>query len=534
MIKHFRLLRSLFRGNNSLKQAVGILFVTVLISNILGLLRNVIIANRVGVTYGSIGPLDNYFAAFVIPDLLYSIIIVGALASAILPLLVHIDESGNEKEFWRTYNVLLSTGLTTVIGALVVLVFMMPWLVARFFPGFSLEDQQFTVELSRILLLSPIFFTLSQISTSALQAKKLFIAPALAPIIYNTAIIIGALLIPRFGLPILVLGVIAGAAGHFLVQLPSLIKLGWHFSFEFGFKNPHVQRVVKLMVPRTIAITGTQLLLIVFYRLASSYQSGSIAIYRLTDDLQYAPVLLLANSLAMAILPDFTRRIARNKEEEYRELIAKALRLLVFVFLPVTLFMLIYRYQIIGLYVALGHSISSSEMELAVKTFSFFVISLFFQGTVLLLARAYFARGDTVHTTLFSIIGICVAWVLAVILGRETNLGVVGLAMAFSLGSTCNAVLLWSGLKIPFSTIFFDNQRRWNLAVVIIGGFLSAVAMWSIKQILPQLSLVDRIGYSMENALVILVGLAVGVAVYLVWARLFQLEQWRLIHSKDL
>lgn len=329
-----RRLAGLFHKSNNLKQAAGILFVTVLISNVLGLVRNIVIANRVGLTYGSIGPLDTYYSAFALPDLLYNILIVGALSSAILPLLVQIDTEGDQQKFWKTFNVLISTGILVVLVGLVVLYFVLPVITPSLFPGFNVEEQRLTTTLSQVLLLSPLFFTISQLSSSALQAKRLFFAPALSPIIYNVAIISAATLIPRYGLSVLVFGVVLGAAAHFLVQLPSLLRLGWRFQFELGFGNEHISRVVRLMIPRTIALTSTQLLLIVFYRIASKFSDGSIAIYRLTDDLQTAPVLLLANTLAMAILPDFARHFAKSQLSEFRALVGKALRFILYVFPP--------------------------------------------------------------------------------------------------------------------------------------------------------------------------------------------------------
>jgi len=151
-------------------------------------LRNVFITNRAAVAYGSIAPLDSYYAAFLLPDLLYILLIVGALSSAILPMMVRIDTEGDDKKFWHTYNVLLSTGLTAVALALVVLYFILPWLMGRLFPGFGPDKLHQTIQLAQVLLLSPLFFTVSQITTSALQAKRMFFAPALAPIVYNVAI----------------------------------------------------------------------------------------------------------------------------------------------------------------------------------------------------------------------------------------------------------------------------------------------------------------------------------------------------------
>jgi len=525
-------LSGLFHKSSNLKQAVGILFVTVLLSNVLGLLRNVIIANRVGVTFGTIGPLDNYYAAFVLPDLLYNIIIVGALSSAILPLLVQINEEGDDKKFWKTFNMLLSTGFTAIVLGLVFLYFVLPALIPVIYPGFSAEDQQFTLSLSRVLLLSPLFFTVSQLSTSALQAKKYFFAPALAPLVYNLAIISAALLIPEFGLSVLVFGVILGAAAHFLIQLPTLFQLGWRFNFESGFGNEVVRKVLKLMIPRTIALTSTQLLLLVFYRIGSHLRDGSIAIYRLTDDLQTAPVLLLANTLAMAILPDFARHIAKNDTAQFEELVGKALRLLLYIFLPVTAFLLIYRWQIISLYIEVGHSISEAETAMAVATFTNFVISLFFQGSVLLLARAYFARSDTWRPTLYSLIAIGTALVFALFFSRPDGFGVSGLSLAFSIGSFVNASLLWLNLGLPIRVILRDFNNNYNFLPIAVGTICTALVFVLVRHLSPIIAAQLGAGVSMTNLVTIMLGMAVGAVFYIGWSRAFRLEQWSLVASR--
>ncbi len=522
-------LAGLFYKSNNLKQAVGILFVTVLISSILGLLRNVVIANRVGVAFGTIGPLDNYYAAFVLPDLLYNIIIVGALSSAILPLLVNINEDGDEAKFWKTFNLLLSTGFTAIVIGLVVLYFVLPLVIPVVYSGFSPEDQAFTLSLSRILLLSPLFFTVSQLSTSALQAKKYFFAPALAPLVYNLAIISAALLIPDFGLSVLVFGVVLGAAAHFLVQVPTLLRLGWRFSFETNFSNETVRRVMKLMIPRTIALTSTQLLLVIFYRIASHLHEGSIAIYRLTDDLQTAPVLLLANTLAMAILPDFARHIAKDDHTQFEELVGKAIRLLIFIFLPVTLFLLIFRSEIISLYIAVGHSINPVETSLAVATFTNFVISIFFQGAVLLLARAYFARSDTRRPTLYSLVAIAIALISAWLFTRDGELGVSGLSLAFSIGSFTNAALLWLNLGLGSHVLTRDYQGRHNLLPIVSGTICAALIFVLGQRIGPTIASAFGAGTSMTHTVTILVGLGGGLLFYLAWSRAFRLEQWQLL-----
>lgn len=529
-----RRLAGLFHQSNNLKQAAGILFVTVLISNVLGLLRNIIIANRVGLTYGSIGPLDTYYSAFALPDLLYSVLIVGALSSAILPLLVQIDTEGDQQKFWRTLNVLLSTGIVVVLLGLILLYFVLPLITPYLFPGFNSEQLHLTTTLSQVLLLSPLFFTVSQLSSSALQAKRLFFAPALSPIIYNLAIISAATLIPQYGLSVLVFGVVLGAAAHFLVQLPSLLRLGWRFQFELGFGNQHIARIVRLMIPRTIALTSTQLLLIVFYRIASNFPDGSITIYRLTDDLQTAPVLLLANTLAMAILPDFARHFAKAQIQEFRSLVGKALRFIIYIFLPTMAFLLVFREQIIGLYISLGQSINPAETQLAVTTFTYFVISLFFQATVLLMARAFFAQNNTIVPTIISLVSLGSAWLLAEYLAQSTMLGVAGLSLAFSAGSAINALLLFSFLKLPIREILYDTDKRFNFLPLLLGVGITTIVFVVAEKFAPILSAQIGAGGSVRRFVEIVFGLFVGMAFYIAWSKVFKLEQWRLIQPEKI
>ena len=525
----FRKIGNFVNQKSNLRQAVGILFVTVLMSNVLGLLRNVVIANRVGIAYGSLGPLDSYYAAFALPDLLYNIVILGALASAILPLLVNFDTEDDQEGFWHTFNVLLSTGFVIMIVGVALLYLLLPILVPAFFPGFSKENLDLTLQLSKVLLLSPLIFTFSQLSTSALQAKRVFFIPALAPIIYNLAIICSALLIPKYGLSILVVGIIIGAASHFLIQLPSLIKAGWVFHFELDFKNPYLRKVVKLMLPRTIALTSTQLLLVVFYWLASSFSSGSIATYRLNDDLQTAPVLLLANTVGMAVFPDFARHVVKQQTDELQRLLGQLVRFMFYLFLPMTIFLLIFRASIIGLYISIGHSIQGGEVSLAITTFSMFVISLFFQALVLILARAFFAKSETLKPTIISLISIGLAFIFALVFTKTTNMGVAGLALAFSIGSTVNAILLWIYLKLPINILFKDQNNRHNFIYVIINSAVAGLVFLVIKNYGGIFIDLLYLKQSLGNLAQIVLGLILGMLSYWYIGKWFKLEQCNLL-----
>ena len=231
----------------------------------------------------------------------------------------------------------------------------------------------------------------------------------------------------------------------------------------------------------------------------------------------------------MAILPDFARHHAKAEHRKLNSLVAKSIRLLLYIFLPVTIFLLIFRGPIIDLYISIGHAITAAETDLAVRTFGYFVISLFFQGAVLVLARAYFARSDTYRPALFSIVSIVIAYLVAKLLTTTTDMGVTGLALAFSVGSTINAFLLWFNIGLPLRTLWRDDQQRLNIGVLLVGNAVVGIFFYltrsAMKAVFSQLSL----SVSLENLLIILISLAVGLIIYLSWSKVFNLEQWQLI-----
>jgi peptidoglycan biosynthesis protein MviN/MurJ (putative lipid II flippase) len=186
-----------------------------------------------------------------------------------------------------------------------------------------------------------------------------------------------------------------------------------------------------------------------------------------------------------------------------------------------------------NLYIALGHSISTSQVDLAAKTFGYFCVSLFFQGAVLILARAFFARGDTRRPTLYSLISLSIAWLLAELFSKYTSLGVAGLSLAFSIGSTCNAVLLWKNLGFANKHLDFDSLGNMNLTKIITGSLLSLFVFWASRQFISPLLEKAIAKPSFEGLIIIITSFVLGAATYLIWAKICNLEQWQLIVARN-
>ena len=276
--------------------AAILLLVSALISRFLGLVRDRLLAGK----FGAGEELDIYFAAFRIPDFVYGILIMGGVAAVFLPVFSEYFKKDQEQA-WKFASNLLNCFFILLVVVCGILAFFTPLLVNLISPGFSPENKELTIALTRIMFLSPIFFGLSSIFSGMLHYFNRFLAYSLVPVIYNLGIIFGIVfLVPIFGLYGLAYGVILGAAFHWLFQLPVARAAGYKYLPILNFRNFGLLKVFKLMVPRTIGAAAYHVNLIVVTAIASTLTAGSISIFNFANNLQYFPIGLIGVSFSMA------------------------------------------------------------------------------------------------------------------------------------------------------------------------------------------------------------------------------------------
>ena len=240
-------------GAGTIARAGLIVSSAFLVSRILGYVRLVVI----GDVFGSSAELDAFFAAFRLPDLIFQLVAAGALSSALVPIVTGLFTKGEEARAWRVVSTVINLMLIGLAILAVALFILAPVIVPIITPGFGPAQLDRTVELTRIMLLSPIFLALGAVATSVLNAGGRFAASAIAPIVYNIAIILAALLLgPRFGVEGLAAGVVVGSLSHLLVQIRPLSRLGFRYEPHIDGKDPQARRALTLMAPRAIGSGG--------------------------------------------------------------------------------------------------------------------------------------------------------------------------------------------------------------------------------------------------------------------------------------
>jgi len=445
-----------------MNQAALVLAVFSLLSQLCGLLRDRLLASMVGPS----ASLDVYYAAFRIPDFIYTSIASLFSVTVIIPFITGYlaekdgGKSANMKRFSDTIFTVYCIGMMVVC---VIAALLMPYLTHLTAPGFSVAQHADLVLYSRIMLISPFLMGLSSLLGSFAQVQKKFFSFAIAPLFYNVGILVGVVvLLPMIGVLGVVLGVILGAILYLVVQLPTLITLGKLPVFTSRMDLKTIKEVMVLSVPRTLAMSLTNLTMLMMSAVASLLAAGSISIFQFSYNIETTPLMIIGISYAVAAFPTMTRLFMEGQTKEFVDVIHRATRNIFFLSIPVAVLFIVLRAQLVRVLLGSG-AFSWNDTRLVAASLALFCISVTAQCMILLLVRGFYAMGNTKTPLIVNAYSILITGAsLAVLLicfrefplfkdflesllridGAEGT-AVVLLPLAFSLGQIGNAIALW-------------------------------------------------------------------------------------------
>lgn len=497
-----------------------------LCSRLLGLVRDRLLSSRIGP--GDV--LDSYYVAFRLPDFIFNILILGAVSSAFIPVFIelwhkHDGSNKDQKGAWNLVNNLLSIFVVSLsVLALLGIVFARQ-IVPIFAPGFHGEKLVMSVTLTRIMLLSIVFFGISNVLSSILNSLKRFFAFAFAPMFYNIGIILGIIFFyPRLGFAGLAWGVVLGAFLHLLLQLPSVRRLGFRFHWRMRPRQPAVRKVFRLMVPRTIGLGAVQIDQTVSTMIASTLAVGSVSIFSLANNLASVPISLFGISLAIASFPVFSEMLAAQQIGKFALEFSKVFRRILFFTIPVTVLFLLLRAHIVRLILGSG-KFGWDDTILTAQSLGFLSLSLFAQSLIPMLARSFYALQDTKTPVKISILAVAMNIAGGLLLGPI--LGVQGLALSFSIASTVQMFVLLIVLRLRLGDL--DDERiLFSTMKIILASSAMAFVVWAFLHFLA-------LGINSHKAVGILIqgsGAALaGTLVYIAITMVFRFDEVSLIRQ---
>jgi len=496
--------------------ATLIVMIFFVLSRVMGLAREMVI----GAHFGTSPALDAYLAAFRLPDLLFQLVAGGALGSAFIPTFATRWAQGATDEAWLLFSRVLTlmTVLLVVIAAVVMASVgpLVQWVIA---PGFTPEQQALTAQLMQWMLLSTVVFGASGLIMGALNATQHFLLPAAAPVFYNLAIILGAwLLTPAFGILGLVIGVVAGAVAHLLVQLPGLWQARARYRPTLNIQDSGVREVMRLMGPRVLGLFFVQMHFLVNTILASGLSSGSLSALNYAWLLMLLPQGVFAQSIATAIFPTFAAQAATGQVVALRQSFSQLLRTILFLTIPAAAALYLLRIPLVALLFQ-RREFTAESTALVGYALQFYAVGLVAHAVVEITVRAFYAMHNTWTPVVVGIgamllnIGLSFWWV--------QGLGHGGLALANSTATTLEMLLLLWLLRRHIGELDY-RQVAGAIGRQLVAAGLMAVAVWGWLQWDTKPA-----GDSWTTGITTLIGLLIAAGVYLITAFLLRSEELR-------
>ncbi len=502
-----------------------ILAIAMVFSQLIGLFSK----SLIGSIYGASAEVDAFLASNRLTETLFNLVAGGALGSAFVPAFSALLDQNDRRDAWKLASNVANT-ISVVLVLLCVFGFFFAPQIVRYIlvPGFSLNDpalQLLTVKLLRIQLPSVVIFGLSGLIMGILNANQHFLLPGLAPAMYQLGIIFGVIFLSKpLGIEGLAIGALCGSLLHLFVQLPQILRLRERqFHFSFGWKDPKVRNVIRLMIPRQIGASAVQLNFLVNNYIASYMASGSISALSWGLALMLMPQAAIAQSVATVSLPLFSVQAARGDFSEMRSALASTLRLVLFIAIPASVGLIIFGDPIVRL-IFERRAFTSQMTQMVSWALIWYGAGLVGHCIVEVVSRACYAMQDTKTPV---IILFC-----AMVLNMGMSIGLAsifqsfgwqqhgGLALANSIATALEMTALLYFMRRKLHGL--EGKKIWHAALLNI---IAAAIMGGIMKIWLNFS------RNLPLIVVVFAGVVIAVVVYGFIGWIMKLEEISLIRK---
>ena len=511
----------LFRRQSNILSAAFIIMITYAASHIMGLIKTRLL---ISYFFSSSGLLDIYYGAFVIPDSIFQLLVIGSLSAAFIPIFTHYLAKKENSQAWFVAAASLNLVLVA-FSILSVIIFIFASPLARLIaPGFTPDQLTTMASLLRVMLLAQIFFCISGFLTGVIQSHQRFLIPALAPIVYNLGIILGTVFLsPRLGIFGPAVGVVFGALLHMIIQLPLALRLGFRFMPVFDPRHSGVREVVRLIPPRALALGIDQIEQFISVVISSILAPGTLTLLNVARLLYAIPASLFGVTIGQAALPTLSQLSLESDRRKFTNIIIDSLLQITFFALPLSVIFIVLRIPVVRIVFG-AQSFPWAATLLTAKTLAILTVSAVASAVIQLLVRSFYALHDTRTPLLIGFLAALFNGITSFLAAKTFNFGLLGLATAISATAVVESVAL---------TFFLYRKINWERTVslrlfrsmskLIFAGLVTGISLW-----LP-MRLLDQYVFDTTRTLPLLAltgtTLVIGFSSYLVFSYLFKVEQ---------
>lgn len=519
----FRNTKWLEKRQTSILSAALIITAANVASSVSGLIRERFLISSYFDTEAGQKAYEAFQVAFQVPDMLFQLIILGALSAAFIPVFTKYKKKSETEAFEIGLSVMNSLILIFLVVSLVVFIFSEPITAWRTGGAFTARQIQIAASLTRLMLFAQVFFAISNFLTVVLQSYQRFIVSAIAPIIYNLGIVLGVFLFGgQLGIYAAGVGVILGAFLHMLIQLPFVFRLGFKFKFKLNLKHAGVKEIYKLIPPRvlTLGISEFKNLALGFF--ATSIGNLSFVVIKLALKLMTIPIRLFGVPISQASLPFLSAETNPKQMKRFKTLVVQSIHQIAFLAMPAAVLLLILRIPIVRLVFG-AQNFPWKTTLITGRAVAIIAISVGVQSMVQLLIRAFHALKDTITPFIIIAISALVYLLISWVFIFKLESSVLGIAWATTVSAFIEAILFFILLEKKVKNLFFNKSFIQEQFKILVCSFLMAVFLYLPFKIFDELvfdttKTVELIGLTVTTS-------TIGLLVYIYFSVLFDVQE---------
>lgn len=502
---------------HSAAKATMIVMAALILSKVTGQLREILIPSKIG--YGMLS--DAYILGFMVPDLIYQLLVGGSIQAAITPTLSGAISNREEKKTWKSISIFINITSIIMMAAVLIGELVIPVVLPLFSGTKSAETVALAISVSRVLFPQVFFMMLAALSVGILNAYKKFTASSMGPVVYNIGVVLSMILLGNKtadGAVKVAGGVMISACVYFLMQFYFSRREFNNYTLSFNYKDSGFRRLVKLAVPTLISASIVQLNTIILSGFTNNYDDGSLTSLRFSVTTWQLPYGVFAVAVGSVMLPTLAGHFAEKNYAASAKVLTKSLRNALFLTIPSAVIFAVLSNEVIRGIFQWGSSLSASSVSLTSKMLSWYCIAMVCHTIIYIMNMAFYAVGKTKIPLLNGVITLMTNTLFCLVFTRFTPFGVLSMPMAFSLSSIISMFLL---------TFLFQRYRPEcaprKLPQYLLKSLLCGAAVFAV------LLLIKQIPYDSGSKMIQLVLLAVkagiAFAVYFGAAMFLQMKE---------
>jgi len=479
--------------------------ILILISRLLGFVRERAVAE----VFGRSWETDAFRAAFHIPDLMYYLLVGGALSAAFTPVFSQYLATRDEDEAWHVASSFLNLVVSLLLLFTVLGILFTPVLAPLVAYGFTGEQEALLIHLMRLMFPAVFLTALAGLGIGVQNAYQRFVLPMLGPIVYNIGIILGAYLLgPRLGIDGLAYGTVAGALGNVLVQAPYVVRRArWRPIIDWHHEG--MREILRLMGPALVGLSVAQVNLIISTNLASTLSEGSITALNMANRLMQFPLGVFAMGISTVLFPSMSRLAAQGQLDALRTTFSRGLRTILFVTVPSAVGLAVLGEPVIRLLFQAG-AFSARDTAATYEALLFYTPALIGLSGTQILSRVFYSLHDTRTPVWVSLFTLVSNTALSLLFLHATDLAHAGLALAYSITTLLSLGLYLLILRRRLGRIEGSLLLRGLAGSLVASAVMGLLVGVVHRQLLLRLDLASLSDRLVET----LVPVACGVAAY--------------------